>query len=377
MVTGRQREVIVIPFRTGVRVTGREFCGRTEELRLLREYVQSSGRVYVVGERRIGKTSLIFEALRTLRSTRLVYVDLLAVKTLEELTHRLGSALVRTEKRQSQLMALLKGLASLRPSVSADPVSNTPAVTFTAGSGGTLESLDQVFALLERWTALAVVFDEFQDVLAIPDHAAVVARLRSHIQLHENAAFVFCGSVRNDMERIFVAPDSPLFKSAMRVVVGPLDRPTFARFITRKFGTGERSIAPGVVGRILDVAGENPGDVQRFCTGIWQVTSPGGKVTEAEMARGLDMLFGLEREGYERVLLDLSAQQAQVLRALARAGGRANISKEFVAGSGITLVASVRKAATRLVEKRLVLKEGPEYRLCDPFLGTWLLRRNV
>lgn len=49
----------MLPFRTGMRVTGKVFCGRASELTALREYLHSAGRVCVVGERRVGKTSMV------------------------------------------------------------------------------------------------------------------------------------------------------------------------------------------------------------------------------------------------------------------------------------------------------------------------------
>ena len=98
----------MIPFRTGVHVTGRDFCPRKKELAWLRECIKSSGRVYVVGERRIGKSSLVVEAMRPLRSLRSVYVDLMALKDIEDLTHRFGQALIGAEKRQSRVMAVVR-----------------------------------------------------------------------------------------------------------------------------------------------------------------------------------------------------------------------------------------------------------------------------
>jgi len=124
----------MIPFRTGVQVTGRDFCPREEALRSLRECIQSSGRVYVVGERRIGKSSLIAEAVRPLKSIRPVFVDLMAVKGLEDITHRLGQALLRTEKRHGRLLALVKRLASLRPSISVDSLTGSPSGYVCSGN---------------------------------------------------------------------------------------------------------------------------------------------------------------------------------------------------------------------------------------------------
>ena len=42
-----------------------------------------------------------------------------------------------------------------------------------------------------------MVFDEFQDILDLPDSNRVLAELRGKIQFMSDTAFVFLGSVRN------------------------------------------------------------------------------------------------------------------------------------------------------------------------------------
>jgi hypothetical protein len=366
----------MLPFRLGMRVTGAEFCGRRRELAELREYLHSSGRVYVVGERRIGKTSLVFEALRTLRGTRVVDVDLLAVKTVADLTHRLAAAVIKAERKQNGLLTLLKGLVELRPTIGVDPLTNAPTVSFAPGSGDRPETLDAIFALLEPWRGAVVVFDEFQDILNLPGDDAVIARLRGLIQRQQHVSFVFCGSLRHKMEDIFTKDDSPFFKAAMRLFVGPLERPAFRAFLERKFESGGRKMAPGLLDTILDVCQDNPGDVQRFCTALWQVTSDRQTITDAELAAAWDMVFAMHAQEYDVILRNLSAQQSQTIHALARAGGRSNLSKLFLESTGITLLPSVAKAMSSLLEKGIVRKDATEYRLCDPFLTRWLARRT-
>jgi len=362
----------MIPFRAGMRVTGRDFCGREQELAQLRAYMQSSGRVYMLGERRIGKTSLIYEALRPLKKLRRVCVDLLAVKTLEDVTHRFAQALVDSEKRQAGVIDMLRQLGSLRPSVSIDPVSGVPTLTFTHGAGNRLETLDGIFAVLRRLGPFVVVLDEFQDILALSEQDQVIARLRTLIQHCERGAFIFCGSVRNAMESLFTDRDSPFFNSAMRLFVGPLDHGVFRGFLKRKFRSGNRRVSNSLLDGILDVCNDNPGDVQRLCTALWQVTSDAREADEEDLARAWTALLAMQRDAYELILLELSPQQDRVLRALAHAGGESILSKLFLETTGISLAASVRKAMTKLVDKRIVHKIGTAYRFCDPFFAAWL-----
>ncbi len=130
----------MIPFRTGVLVTGRDFCPRNEAVAWLRECLESFARVYIVGERRIGKTSLIAEALRPVGRLRPVFADLMAVKGLEDITHRLAQALIVAEKRQSRLMSLVKTMSSLRRSITVDSITGSPSLTRTWPGRGAFSS---------------------------------------------------------------------------------------------------------------------------------------------------------------------------------------------------------------------------------------------
>ncbi|MBM4130222.1 ATP-binding protein [bacterium] len=362
----------MLPFRFGMRVDGDEFCGRRRELAQLRAYLESAGRVYVVGERRIGKTSLIFEAARTLGGTRVVDVDLLAVRSLADVTQRLAAAVVRAETGQARLLDLLKGLAQLRPTLGVDPSTGAPTVGFAPGAGGRPESLESVFALIGEWSRAVVVLDEFQDILAVPDHAAVLAQLRGLVQKQPRASFVYCGSLRHRMEDIFTRDDSPFFKAAMRLQVGAIERAEFRDFLAAKFAGARRTVAPGLLDDICDLCHDNPGDVQRFCTALWQVTTDGQALTASELPAAWAMVFAMHAQEYEVILRSLSAQQVQALRGLASLGGRSRLTRELLASTGIALLPSLAKALSAMVGRGLVVKEGTEFRIGDPFLSRWL-----
>lgn len=365
----------MIPFKTGVHVIGADFCARQEELEWLREIMESAGRVYVVGERRIGKSSLIAEAVRPLKDTRAVFVDLMALKDLEDLTHRLGQAMLTSETQQSRVLSLMRSLSSLRPSMTMDSTTGSPSITFAPGTGKQLETLDELFTVIGRWKRAVVVLDEFQDVLTLGDSRRVLARIRSLVQTQRNVAFIYSGSIRNQMEDIFTNQESPFFNSASRLWVGPLDRALFRRYLQTRFARGGRSASTQRLDAILDACHENPGHVQRFCISLWQVTSEGREISDDDMSDAWSVLFGMQRDAYELTLTTLSSQQTRVLRTLAHVGGESTLSSDFIEMTGITLSPSVRKAMVSLVARRLVQKDQTTYRICDPFLAAWLRRQ--
>lgn len=367
----------MIPFKTGVQVTGKDFCPRHEELRQLRELMESATRAYIVGERRIGKTSLIAEAVRPLGKLRPVLVDLMAVKSLEDITHRLGQAMLRAEKNQGRLLSMAKHLSALRPLISIDSVTGSPSVTFAPGTGDRLETLDSLFSILEQERNRILILDEFQDIADLNDSHRILAKLRALIQQQQTMGIVFCGSIRNRMEDIFTNEGFPFFNAAIRLLVGPLDRTLFRRFLIKRFNEGERIVSDSLMDSIIDACQNNPGHVQRFCISLWQATSRGQEIHEKDMIAAWSVLFAMQKDAYELLLTTLSPQQMKVLRALARANGTAGLSSEFIASTGIALAPSVRKAMLKLVGRRLVQKTGTTYRFCDPFLAAWLRQQHA
>ena len=58
------------PFKYGCVVSGDHFCERTEAERDLRRFVKAGQNVYVQGDRRMGKTSLVKKAVAGIRGLK-------------------------------------------------------------------------------------------------------------------------------------------------------------------------------------------------------------------------------------------------------------------------------------------------------------------
>jgi predicted AAA+ superfamily ATPase len=55
-------------------------------------FIKSGQNVVLQGERRMGKTSLLYETVRQLKRYRMLYVDLLEIKTADDLCKRMIKA---------------------------------------------------------------------------------------------------------------------------------------------------------------------------------------------------------------------------------------------------------------------------------------------
>jgi hypothetical protein len=365
------------PFKYGSTVDGEHFCPRPELARKLASYIEAGQNVVIQGERRTGKTSLVFETVRHMRGVALFHADFLGVRDQADFCGRLVSALGRLESSDGWLAKILRALAHLRPSVTLDPATGAPSVTLDARVAAEPASLDSVLSALVAQTAkrkICVVLDEFQDILDLEDGPRTLAVLRGRIQLDSRTSYVFLGSVRNRMTDIFWNSRSPFFHSAAAFPVGEIDAGAFFRFARKRFATEGRVLPRETFNEAYAAASRNPGYTQELCEALWQTSSEGDTLRPADVARALEAVFDREREHYVFYVKQLTALQFRVLRAFAQHGGREPYSARFLEAANTVNRTSVKKAVAKLEKADLVYRHDAEYRFVNPFFREWVKR---
>lgn len=372
-------QCIMNPFRYGEVVTGDDFCPRPNLVRQLRGHLEAGQNVVVLGERRMGKTSLIFETARRVRGLRLIYAQLWAVKSVEDIASRLLRAITTMQTRESSFLErVARSLSHLRPRIEFDPRTGQPSVTVTPGTKLSPSGLQGVFDFLEelgRQHRIAVALDEFQDVRGLAEADTLLGDLRARIQQHRGVSYVFAGSVRHELERIFRDPSSPFFKALRPLEVNGLPHNEFRAFLEDRFARGHRKVPDSSYAQIFELAEESPSDVQQLCAAIWDTSDPRQTIDAARLAAALAYIFATERKGYEAQVKNLTSIQVRLLKALARVGGQRPQSKEFLQEAGIPLPASAKRALTRLMDLEIIGGPMLQHRFFDPFFKQWVLRQ--
>ncbi len=368
------------PFRYGQVVFDEDFCPRPGLEKDLRGYIFSAQNVLLEGERRIGKTSLIYQAVRSLESRRLLYIDIMEIKAVDDFCRRMIKAIASMERKSGKMEKLFKSLAHLKPVMTADPLTGVPSLSLDASVRLEPDSIEGLMDMIEAENnrkPVVVVFDEFQDILNLKEAAAVLAVLRSKIQFHTVIPYIYVGSVRNKMNEIFNFPDSAFYKSAITLSVGVLDREVFSEFLRGKFQLGKRKVSQALLDKVFEIAQDIPGDVQQLCGAVWETTSYNDSVGEKVVPAALKLIYSQELKGYEASLSLVTGQQLRCLMGLARMGGQSPLSSRFVKAIGITQPASVKKALNRLVQLRIIYRYKKEYRFINPFFKAWLVYKNL
>lgn len=364
------------PFRFGEVVKVESFCQRPELTKQLRSLIVGGQNAVVLGERRTGKTSLMLDTAAKIRGQRVLYAHLWSVGSIEDLANRILQGVVSMHASQSSILdKAVKTLTSLRPIMQFDPLTGQPSLTVGQTTDllpSSLHGLFDLIAILAEQKKLVVIFDEFQDIRRIENSEAILGEIRGRVQLHSGIPYLFAGSIRHEMERMFRDPSSPFFKSFRTVDVGPIEEKRFKKFIDEKFQAGNRVVGDDVYQKIFEITANNPSDVQQFCSAIWERSVPGDSITVDDLPRILKYIFATERKGYEYLIRPLTNQQLTCLKTLARIGGEHPQSKAFLAESGIKVPASVKRALQRLIDLEIIY--GPElnHKFFDPFFREWL-----
>ena len=345
------------PFKYGCVVAGENYCRRPELQRQLAELVKSGQNVVVQGPRRMGKTSLVVETAKSLRGVTLLYVDLFSVRSVGEFCRKVVSATAKCGKRSflERTAELVKGL---RPVFSVDRDTGAPTISVDVKAARSVESVEEVMDMITGHAStkqLCIVFDEFQDILDIPDSDAVLAALRSKIQFLPDTPFIFLGSVRNRMRDIFDSPRSPFFKSAISFGVERIDETAMTDFLIRRFKVGR--------------------DIQELCETTWLVTDDGQTISGADVSNGLEAVFARESRAFISTFGKLTTVQANVLKGLAESDHPKLFSGEFMETYGIRNVGSISKALKRLVADEIIYEFNGEYLFENPFFREWVRRR--
>ena len=364
-------------FKYGCVVDGSWYCERRTLERELAGFLVDGQNVVIMGERRMGKTSLVFGTIRGMRGWRQIYIDLMNIRSVEDFCRRILSAVKEFHQNASLFEKALKLLPKLRPVVTHDPITGGISYSFDVRGEMDPHAIEDVVAMLTaqaRKKKVAIVFDEFQDVLKLPDSAVVLAILRSKIQFQSDIPYVFTGSIRHQMIDIFDNPDSPFYKSAVTLGVGKIERTDFIRFLKSRFAASKRRTGGDLLDAVLDEVDDIPGDAQELCEALCDVTEEKRVVTKGDIDAALRVVYAREGDKFESFIARLSPIQMKLLIAMAKRGGKSVQSGEFLMEAGIANAASVRRALARLEELRLIYCYRGEWRFNSTFFASWLRR---
>lgn len=395
------------PFEFGRELGAAELVNRIEELSTVEETIQNGGKLFVIGPRRFGKTSLLKSAAEksTSKGNIILRYNAESFPEIEGLVGKIiedsARALQGTIERVGE--EIKKYFTSLRPelsfSVTQTQWKSSIGVSPAASAGhisllvDVLNGLEELASEQGNGKRVALIIDEFQEIL---NQTGVTAekQIRSAVQTHRHTAYIFAGSKTRFLTGMTTDPSRPFYRLGKLLFVGELPRPEFARFLTDKFSYGD--FFPAKIGgeekrklisHILDLAEDVPYNVQMLAHSIWNrlLQIKVGAAEKAHLSTELidETLEKLLRQNdpfYTQIWNELTVIQKKALVAVVAEGGLNLQSNRVTRSAGIG-ASSMRKSLESLSTRDILRHEEAageiRFRFEDPFFARWIQFFNI
>jgi hypothetical protein len=364
------------PFRFSGPLAPEQMIDRDPEAEELLALSDGGHSFRLVGPRRYGKTTLLRRVLEATerRGSATVLVDLQDVLSIAEIVVRIERGYERLKgpvrRHVENLLRTWNIGLSLGGGGFTATLQRNPSVD---AESVLLRLLELPMALFDRdGTTSLIVFDEIQDVLAVP---GADGKIRSVIQHQgEAATYAFAGSAPGIMQQLFADPKRPLLDQAVPKHLDPLPLADVADYVAQRFEQTGRD-AGTALSPFLEFARGHPQRSMMLAHYLWQRTPPGTTADEGTWLSALDQAADDAAPLMRAIWHALTTNERRVARALAVATGPLH-SEETAAAVGIKR-SSIGKALESLVANADVIHEAGKPRLTDPMFEWWLRGRGL
>jgi hypothetical protein len=368
------------PFRyRGPLQSSADIIDRATERQEMLGLVEGGHSLRTIGPRRYGKTTLLVQLLRDAERAGMAtaLVDLEDVLSIGDLVVRIERAYARSLKGRirATVEALLNtwnvgvslGGAGFTARLSTSPPANNDAVLLRL-----LELPRELHQRSGRQTL--VVFDEVQDILAVP---GTDGKIRSVIQHHEGiASYAFAGSAPGLMDQLFSDPKRPLLEQAVGLELEPLPLDAVGEYVERRFRNTERH--PGTALQpLIEFTRGHPQRTMLLAHFLWQLTPQGSTADEETFLAAQNRALRDVRGHMRAIFKSLKPNEKRVMVALANLPGSPREAANATAvglksGSVSAAVEGLRESAD-LIEPTA----GGRPIITDPLFELWLRRRGL
>ncbi len=262
------------PFRFGTSLTREDLVDRVEEVQNVTQTLLDGARLFVIGPRRFGKTSIlnVAKAEASAKGVPTVLVNAEATLTLNDLAGELVAAIANALPLglKERSLRVVEWFAALRPHVTYEPTTDSISVGVTPinpdkDTPSLVEVLGRANAIAqERGIIIGIIIDEFQEI-SRREGIAAEKQLRACVQEHRHLAYVFAGSDTTMMAAMVTQYKRPFYRLGDTLMLGEIPAADMIEFIQNSFVNSEVSISGAVCELILRECGGVPYNIQKLC----------------------------------------------------------------------------------------------------------------
>jgi hypothetical protein len=376
------------PFTFGDLALDEAFTDREDEVSELTSDMRNGQNVLVYAPRRYGKSSLVLKAAQQAMSQKalVAYVDLMKTATKE----RFAAALAKTIyadiaspvgqafEKASDLFRDLR----IRPTMEVDPSDGTLRFSFQAGRRKTdidetierlLEKLGELAA--ERKRRVVIIFDEFQEILALDKQFPNL--MRAVFQAQPEVSHVYLGSKRHILERIFNDKNEPFWRSAKQLEIEMIPQSKFSAFIRSRFKASGKTITDEALERMLRATGGHPYGTQELAYFTWELTPADGEATVDQVNEALTRVLRSEHNHFAKLWDDAPHPQRLLVLALAAEPTAGIYGAEYRSRHELPEAPTLQIALQGLTKKEVAGRNADgDHCIIEPFFAEWVEREQ-
>ncbi len=390
---GETNRIMDNPFTVERAVRGAQLINRAQELAKVTTALRRAGKLFVIGPRRFGKTSILMTALDQLREEgrQVLFFNVEGYTTLELLIRAIITEAANLSGNLKQATTTIKRFFSrLSPSVSYDPVEGTLEASLGIGTPEasetapllieTLNDLEKMATSYKR--KIGIVLDEFQQLLQLGG-PPIEGNLRAAIQHHEQVGYVFAGSQTSLLTDMINNPARPFYRLGEPLFIQEVPFTDFLVFLRQGFLLLNCKADDETFAYLFDLADGVPYNVQLLASNCWDEIhrNPKKKLTREDVDAAQARLIQLFAPYHAPLWASLTTNQQKALAFLARSitegrEARGLMSKAILKRLDMTpgtMHKSLQALENRSVIRREFVGTTPLYRFEDPLFRAWIL----
>jgi len=387
--------VISNPFEYGRELGTGELVDREEELAAVMQTVRQGTKLFLIGPRRFGKTSILKAAEDRLQAGGAVVLrfDAETYPSLDGLVTSLIAAAAKGLKGPVERVGdqVRSFFSRLRPelsfNVTQEAWSAKLGMSVAAGSETqvtllveALNGLEALAAAQPKKQQVGLIIDEFQRIVEIAGRQAE-SQIRAAIQRHRKVGYIFAGSKTRMLTGMTMDAARPFYRLGSVRFIGPVPKKDFQEFLVAKFKEGGFSMKDdAAIPAILELAEEVPYNVQLLASTCWnELRSRPAKqragLDARVIAESMELIVRQYDPFYTQIWTALTAIQQKTLIAVIQQRGLHLQSQQAALLVGRS-ASTVQRSLGGLTGKEILREEefegGVRMRFEDPFFAQWV-----
>ena len=355
---------------------GDQFFNREEPLKRLIDNLKGGVHTLILAPRRYGKSSLAKKAIAQC-AFPCTEIDLFVAVDEYDIGQKIISGIEaiiqKTSKKPEQWIKSLQnyftksnkkwtiGLKGLKLELIPQNI-KTPADNIL----DVLNALEYI--LLEKKLKAVIFIDEFQEIAETKMAKAIEGAIRHFAQESERVSFIFSGSSRSLLKKIFKNNKNPLFGLCDEINLGRIDAKYYHIYLQKiAEKTFKAKIDQAVIDEILSLTECHPRYVYAFCFEIW-VKFEAKPPTLQEIKTTWQDYVNLNQKDIREILSARTHTQRKLLETIAL--GNDQKLSTYENQQRLQLTSSSIVQALKVLEQQDFIEKTPSgnYRLIDPLI---------